>query len=110
LAAGPAAAQERLSGPEIRRLVSGRSASWTTPDGYKGSITYNPNGTLSASTRILGTDQRLSGTWEIRGDRFCRSIALDLVRTRCQTVQRVSAGTFRFYNEDGRLATVTTFR
>jgi hypothetical protein len=107
----PANAQASLTGQEIRKLVAGRSASWVRGDGqYSGTITYHRDGKITSETKVMGMPLSLKGTWEIKGDRFCRTISLDPVPTRCQTVVPVSARTFRFFNEDGSLATITSFR
>jgi hypothetical protein len=107
----PANAQANLTGQEIRKLVAGRSASWVRGDGqYSGTITYHRDGKITSETKVMGMPLSLKGTWEIKGDRFCRTISLDPVPTRCQTVVPVSARTFRFFNEDGSLATITSFR
>ena len=104
-------AQTNLPGTEIRRLVSGQSASWVRADGqYSGTITYHRDGRLTSEVKVMGRPMSLSGTWEVLGDRFCRTISLDPVPTRCQKVVPVSGRTFRFVNEDGSLATTTSFR
>ena len=104
-------AQANLTGPQIRTLVSGRSASWVRGDGqYSGTITYHRDGRLTSNAKVMGMTMPISGTWEIKGDRFCRTISLDPVPTRCQTVVPVSAGRYRFVNEDGSTATITSFR
>jgi hypothetical protein len=106
-----ASAQAKLTGAEIRKLVAGRSATWVRGDGqYSGTITYHRNGTITSQTKVMGAPLSLKGTWEVKGDRFCRTISLDPVPTRCQTVVPVSAGTYRFLNEDGSVATITSFR
>ncbi len=106
-----AEAQANLTGPQIRKLVSGHSASWVRGDNqYSGTITYHRDGKLTSDAKVMGMSMPISGTWEIKGDRFCRTISLDPVPTRCQTVVPVSARTFRFVNEDGSTATITTFR
>jgi hypothetical protein len=104
-------AQANLTGVEIRKLVSGRSASWVRGDGrFSGTITYHPDGRLTSLVKVMGAPISVSGTWEVRGDRFCRIVSLDPVPTRCQNVFPVSRSTFRFVNEDGSLATTTSFR
>ena len=104
-------AQASLTGPEILKLVSGRSASWVRAGGqYSGTITYHRDGRLTSETKVMGAPLSLKGTWEVKGDRFCRTISLDPVPTRCQKVVPVSGRTFRFFNEDGSLATITSFR
>jgi len=105
-----AASAQALTGPEIRRLVSGRSASWVNSGGYTGTITYLPNGVIQARANVFGTSMSVSGTWAVRGDRFCRAMSMGPSGTSCQQVVRAGGRTYRFLNEDGSLATTTTFR
>jgi len=110
LAGTPASAGDRLSGEEIKRLVTGRVGSWTTADGrYSGTTLHRPSGILSSKVKLFGQMKDIPGTWEVKGDRFCRSVPMDLVRTRCQSVVR-SGNSYQFINENGKLATVSTFR
>jgi hypothetical protein len=110
MVAGGEASAQALSGPEIRRLVSGRSASWVNASGYTGTITYLPNGVIQAKANVFGTSMNVGGTWSVRGDRFCRAMNMGPSGTSCQQVVRAGGGTYRFLNEDGSLATTTTFR
>ena len=110
MVAGEAASAQGLSGPEIRRLVTGRSASWVNSSGYTGTITYRPNGTIQAKANVFGTSMNVSGSWQVRGDRFCRAMSMGPSGTSCQQVVRAGGQTYRFLNEDGSLATTTTFR
>jgi hypothetical protein len=96
--------------PRIRRLVAGRSASWVNASGYTGTITYLPNGVIQAKANVFGTSMNVGGTWSVRGDRFCRAMNMGPSGTSCQQVVRAGGGTYRFLNEDGSLATTTTFR
>ena len=110
LAASGHASAQALSGPEIRRLVTGRSASWVNSGGYTGTITYLPNGTIQAKANVFGTSMNVSGTWAVQGDRFCRAMSMGPSGTSCQQVVRAGGQTYRFLNENGSLATMTTFR
>jgi hypothetical protein len=110
MVAGGEASAQALSGPEIRRLVTGRSASWVNSGGYTGTITYLPNGVIQAKANVFGTSMNVGGTWSVRGDRFCRAMNMGPSGTSCQQVVRAGGGTYRFLNEDGSLATTTTFR
>lgn len=107
-----ALAQEAgMSGPEIRRLVTGRTGAWVTGDGrYSGSITYRPDGVIEATASVLGAQMPVAGTWRIEGDRFCRTMRLDPTPTRCQRVVRAGGQVYRFLDEDGSVAAITTFR
>ena len=110
MVAGSEASAQALSGPEIRRLVAGRSASWVNASGYTGTITYLPNGVIQAKANVFGTSMNVGGTWSVRGDRFCRAMNMGPSGTSCQQVVRAGGGTYRFLNQDGSLATTTTFR
>ena len=111
---GASAQEAGLKGAEIRRLVTGRSANWVTGDGrYSGTITYRPDGAIDATASVLGAQMPVAGTWRIEGDRFCRTMRLDPTPTRCQRVVRApgeGGQVYRFLDEDGSVATVTTFR
>jgi len=110
IVAGGEASAQALSGPEIRRLVTGRNASWVNASGYTGTITYLPNGTVQAKANVMGTSMNVSGTWSVQGDRFCRAMSMGPGGTQCQQVVRAGGQTYRFLNQDGSLATTTTFR
>lgn len=107
----PALAQQpgALAGDAIRALVSGRSASWVNAEGRTGTIRYSPDGTIAASVKIMGMTIAVAGTWEVKGDQFCRTIRMDPTPTRCQSVVPVSGKIYRFYDAGGKLATTTTF-
>jgi hypothetical protein len=105
----PAHADTPLSGDAIRKLVSGRSASWVSAEGRSGTITYNPDGTIAAKARAMGMNFSVKGTWEVKGNRFCRTISMDSPPTKCQTVIPAGGKTYRFIGENGKLATTTTF-
>jgi hypothetical protein len=104
-----AQAQAPLEGPAIRSLVSGKSASWVSAEGRSGVITYNRDGTIAAKARVMGMNFAVSGTWEVKGNRFCRTIRMDSPPTKCQTVVPAGGKTYRFIGENGKLATTTTF-
>lgn len=109
IAAVPAAAQSTLDGTAIKRLVSGRSASWVNAEGRAGVITYHHDGKLSAQAKVMGMTIPVSGTWEVRGNKFCRTIRMDSPPTKCQSVIRARGSTYHFIGENGKLATMTTF-
>jgi hypothetical protein len=102
-------AQGHLDSAEIQRLVAGQSANWVRHDGRTGAITYHRDGKLVSQVTVFGRSMDVPGTWEVKGDRFCRTIRMDSPPTRCQRVFRVRGGVYRFVNDDGT-ATTTTFR
>jgi hypothetical protein len=100
----------KLSGGEIRALVTDKSARFVTGDGrISGTNVWRGSGELNATTTIFGFSKTFSGTWTVEGDRFCKNVLVDFINSRCQTVMRVSANTFQFVNEDGSIASVVTF-
>lgn len=109
IAAGGAYAAGELDDAAIKRLVAGRSASWVSAEGRSGVITYHGDGKLSARAKVMGMMMPVSGSWEVKGGKFCRTIRMDSPPTKCQTVVQVSGKTYKFYNANGTLATTTTF-
>lgn len=113
IAPGPVLAQEKkLQGSEIKRVFSGKSATWVAQAGqYKGETSWRSNGTLIGKVDLGGNStQNFQGTWEIRGNRFCQTVAIDPQGTRCQDIVRVSRNTYHILTPTGGVGSVLTIR
>jgi hypothetical protein len=106
-----ASADQRLGGGEIRKVLAGKTASWVTGNGqFSGKTSWSGTGSLNGTVLLNGNVQPFSGSWEVKGDRLCSTIAMDPRGTRCQTMSRVTRNKYHFIGDDGSLESVVTFQ
>lgn len=84
-----AVAGDKLSGPEIKELLSDK-----TTYGKHAFKDIESFGYWRADGTFTG--KRNSGTWEIKGDKFCRSLASN-GKTSCREIQDNGDGTYSHF-------------
>lgn len=89
-----AAAQQALSGAEIRSLIQGKTYRWEAPNGMGGTISVFADGAQQMTTNIpdVPTD---TGSWRISGNELCST--WQRIRNgaeSCQTLTRTGERTY----------------
>jgi hypothetical protein len=105
--AAPAAAQEVLSGAELRKLVEGRRIFLSTPLGGELPLNYRPGGRVDGSGEAIGLGKffapKDSGRWWIQGDKLCQKWEKWYNgETICFTVADLGNSKIRWRQDDGQ--------
>ena len=110
-ALSPALAQEKLTGDQIKKIVTGKSGTWVTSDKrYSGSTAWRADGSLAGKVDTGGSMQDFEGAWAVRGDRFCEEISIDPEGTRCHAMVKASGSSYQLIDQAGKVASTLTVR
>ena len=103
-AAGVRAEGGKLTGDQIRSALAGTTLTGTGSRGGTWEATYAKDGTLSLI--VVDSSWSDSGTWEVKGDRYCSERSKRAYR--CLDVYKVSDSEFHFIDDRGQ--TTKAFR
>ncbi len=101
-----AAQAESLSGPEIKKLVSGKRVYLSTPLGMEFPLHYKSNGNVSGDasrfTMASMLAPRETGKWWTKGSKLCQQWpSWYNGRAFCFTVQQTGKSTISWVRDDG---------
>lgn len=106
----PAAAGGLLSGPDIKRTVTGKRIYLSVPLGGELPLHYRADGRVDGSGEAVGLGKYLkpsdTGTWWVKGTSLCQKWASWYDgKPFCFTLEKVGTNKLRWVRQDGKTGT-----
>jgi hypothetical protein len=103
---------QTLKGEQIRSMITGRAMTFVSGNGkWGGRAVWHRNGTITGSTTYGSFTFKWSGTWWVKGNKYCRSLsAQGRNDSKCQRVRKLGPKRIQFVNDDGTIGSTSTLK